>query len=254
MRLRRTVDRENFQWPEGKRVAVSLSYDDARGSQLDAGLPIMDRHDVKATFYVSLANTEGRVDDWRAAAANGHEIGNHSLCHTCSGNFNWRNRRALEDYTVDEIEAELIEANERIGDMFGAPATTFAYPCGQSFVGRGVERRSYVPAVARRFLAGRGFRDEYLNDPVFCDLAKLGGTELDGVPFEELVEMTERAASRGVWVVFAGHDVADKARHQVVLADVLDRYCTWCKNAENGVWIDTVARIAKYVQQQRECA
>jgi len=252
MKTRQASHRDDFAWPEGKRVAVSLSYDDARPSQFQAGLPILDRHGVRATFYVSFANMEGHLEQWRTAAANGHEIGNHSLRHSCSGNFGWKNRKSLEDYDLEEMESELVEANAKIAELFGAPAKTFAYPCGQTFVGRGESRRSYVPAVARRFLAGRGFRDEYMNDPVFCDLAKLGGTELDGVPFEGLVNITERAASRGAWLVFAGHNVREEGGHQVVLSNALDRYCAWCQDPANGVWIDTVACIAEYVQQARQ--
>ena len=32
-----------FHWPDGKRVAVSLSFDDARLSQMDVGLSLFDR-------------------------------------------------------------------------------------------------------------------------------------------------------------------------------------------------------------------
>jgi len=251
VRTKHASDREDFRWPEGKRVAVSLSYDDARPSQLQQGIPILDRHGVKATFYVSLANMEGYVAQWQEAAANGHEIGNHSLRHSCSGNFGWKHRQPLEDYTLEQMDAELAEASERLEELFGAVSRTFAYPCGQTFVGRGVDRQSYVPAVARRFLAGRGFRDEYMNDPAFCDLAKLGGTELDGVPFEALVEITERVASRGAWVVFAGHDVGESDRRQVVHCEALERYCAWCQDSDQGVWIDTVERVAEYVQRTR---
>ena len=41
-----------FPWPEGARAAVSLSFDDARPSQVDVGLPIFDRHGVKVTFFL----------------------------------------------------------------------------------------------------------------------------------------------------------------------------------------------------------
>lgn len=251
MKIRQTSERTDITWPDGKRVAVSLTFDDARPSQLDAGIPILNGHGVRGTFYVSPGNLEPRLDEWRAAMAAGHEIGNHSLRHSCSGNFGWRNRAALEDYTLEEMEAELIEANAWLTERFGVAPVTFAYPCGQTFVGRGEERRSYVPAVARNFLAGRGFRDEYVNDPAFCDLAKLGGTEFDGTQFDSLVEVTERAASRGAWVIFVGHDVRAAAGRQVVQCEVLDRYCAWCRDPVNGVWIDTVAEIGTYLSRAR---
>jgi peptidoglycan/xylan/chitin deacetylase (PgdA/CDA1 family) len=45
----------SFPWPAGKRAAISLSFDDARQSQVDVGLPLLDRYGDKATFYLSPA-------------------------------------------------------------------------------------------------------------------------------------------------------------------------------------------------------
>ena len=76
-------------WPDGKKAAVSLSFDDARLSQVDTGIPVLDEFEVKATFYLSVEAMRERLDGWKKAAANGHEIGNHSMTHPCSGNFAW---------------------------------------------------------------------------------------------------------------------------------------------------------------------
>ena len=51
-----------FHWPEGKRVAVSLSFDDARASQVDVGVSLFDTHGVKVTFYVNPKSLEKRLD------------------------------------------------------------------------------------------------------------------------------------------------------------------------------------------------
>jgi peptidoglycan/xylan/chitin deacetylase (PgdA/CDA1 family) len=193
---------------------------------------------------------EERIDRWREAADAGHEIGNHSLRHPCSANFRWKTADVLEHYTLPTIEAELLEANRRLAERFGAPPRTFAYPCGQDFVGVGAERRSYVPVVARHFLAGRGFRDEYLNAPEVCDLARLGGTELDGESAEEMLSAVARAASGGQWLVWVGHDVGPGGR-QTTLVDALDQFCAHCADPTNGVWIDTVANVAAYVAARR---
>src|SRR5512138_1743299 len=69
----------DFPWPDGQRAAVSLAYDDSLPSQLDNAIPALDRHGLKGSFYLTLAAdpVRDRLEDWRAAARNGHELGNH---------------------------------------------------------------------------------------------------------------------------------------------------------------------------------
>jgi len=157
----------------------------------------------------------------------------------------------LEDYTLESMEAELLEAQTAIAERFDQAPRTFAYPCGQSFVGRGEDCRSYVPLVARRFLAGRGFRDETFNDPSFCDLARLAGTEGDRRSFEQLQALLAQAGEQQAWVVLAMHDVGQQGANQTVSADVLKQFCEHCMDAGNGIWIDTVEHIAEYIRRNR---
>ncbi|MFC1805810.1 polysaccharide deacetylase family protein [Planctomycetota bacterium] len=239
-----------FQWPEGKRAALSLTFDDARPSQLDLGLPVLDAHGVKATFYVSPANMARRLDDWRAAAANGHEMGNHTLHHPCSANFSFARGRGLEDYTIEQMEADILGGSEAIERMLGVTATTFAYPCGQKFVGRGEGVVSYVPLVARHFVVGRGAFNESHNDPRFCDLAQLFGMDMDDEPFARLKAIMDHAIEDdGGWLVLFGHDVGSQGGRQLTRADALDALCQYAIDPANGIWIDTVDAVGRYVEE-----
>ena len=238
-----------FAWPDGKRAAISLSFDDARPSQLDDGLPILDRHGVRATFYVSPNRARERLDDWRAAAAAGHEMGNHTVTHPCSGNFPWSRTNALEDYTLERMERELLDANAFIREALGVAPTTFAYCCGQKYVGRGASLQSYVPLVARHFVVGRGFRDEAVNDPTFVDLAQAGGIESDGATFEDLCAWIRHACDVGGWVIFVAHDVGDGFQRQAIRAEVLDALCAYCADPAHGLWLDTVTAVGAWVRR-----
>ena len=40
-----------FAWPHGRACALSLTFDDARASQLAVGLPILRAHGVRASFF-----------------------------------------------------------------------------------------------------------------------------------------------------------------------------------------------------------
>lgn len=245
------VPSSRFSWPDGQRVAVSLTFDDARPSQVDIGVPILNQHGIRATFYVSPSRVPERLAAWKDAIAAGHEIGNHSMRHPCTGNFPWAREKALEDYTLAEMGAELDQANARIRKLLGVHAVTFAYPCGQKFVGRGADARSYVPLVAERFIAGRGWRDEGANDPAFCDPAQLMAVEFDGLTFEQLKVLIDAAAEKGLWLVLAGHEIGADGR-QTTRADTLRAFCEYAKDPRNGLWVDTVANITRHVLEQRD--
>jgi peptidoglycan-N-acetylglucosamine deacetylase len=242
----------SFAWPGGKSCAVSLSFDDARPSQIDAGVPILDAHGVRATFYLSPPNIAQRLEAWRRAVAAGHEMGNHTSSHPCSGNFAFARASGavLEEYTLDRMELDIDGASEAIRSSLGVTPATFAYPCGQKFVGRGMSARSYVPLVVGRFVAGRGFRDEVPSDPSFCDLAQVNGVDGDDTPFERLKPLIDMAIRSGGWLIFACHDVGDYPRQAMRAAD-LDQVCGYCQDPANGVWIDTVAAIGSYIQRWR---
>jgi peptidoglycan/xylan/chitin deacetylase (PgdA/CDA1 family) len=238
-----------FEWPAGKRAAISLSFDDARASQLDAGVPLFARHKAHVTFYLTAQNLEDRAADWRRAAGAGHEMANHSVTHPCSGNFAWSRGRALEDYTLDRMRAELVDANRAIEQATGVRPATFAYPCGQKFVGRGPQVRSYVPLVSELFLSGRGWLDEAPNDPAFVDLAQLTGYPMDAVAFEDLRPAIDDAIARGQWLVLAGHDIGSTPGPQVTRTSTLDSLLEYVNAPERGVWLDTVGAVSAHVKK-----
>ena len=191
---------------------MSLTFDDARSSQIDTGLAVLDRLGAKATFYVVPARVAEDLAGWKRLVASGYEIGNHSLRHPCTGNFAWSREAALEDYTLDRMRTELIDGNRQLKEMLGVDPVTFAYPCGQTFVGRGRSTRSYVPVVAELFLAGRGWLDETPNDPTFFDAAQVSGMSMDGMDFSEVKALVESATDAGYWLVLAGHEIGHAGR------------------------------------------
>jgi peptidoglycan-N-acetylglucosamine deacetylase len=240
-----------FAWPEGKRAAVSLSFDDARESQLDQGLPVLAETGTKVTFYLTANNLGARAADWRKAAAAGHELGNHSTVHPCSGNFAWSRARALEDFTLDRMRQELNDATRAIEAATGVRPVTFAYPCGQTFVGRGRGVASYVPLVSELFISGRLWLSEAPNDPTYVDLAQLFGYPMDDVDFSGLEPVVRDAIDRGQWLVVAGHDIGTTSGKQVTRVEMLRALTRYLQAPNRRVWVDTVGNVATYVKQRQ---
>jgi peptidoglycan-N-acetylglucosamine deacetylase len=238
-----------FTWPAGKTAAVSLSFDDARTTQIDRGIEILDRHKIKATFYVSPGPMEARLDAWKRVVAAGHEIGNHTDTHPCSGNLKFSRGNALEDYTLGRIEQDILTANERIEELLRVKPATFAYPCGQSFVGRGEHVRSFVPFVAQHFLIGRGAFGGPPNDPAYFDPAQAQASDADCATFEQLKAMIDTAVAEGAWLILFAHEV-DETRAQSVHPDVLDQLCQHCMR-DPQLWCSTLEEVGRYVLGHR---
>ena len=240
-----------FAWPDGTVAAFSFTFDDARFSQIATGMPLLEELGVNATFYVSPTEVEQRIDDWRRAVERGHEIGNHTTNHPCSENFPFGREHSLESYTLDMVRSECTEADERIRSATGVTPLTFAYPCGQTYVGRGIETRSYVPVIAERYLAARCFAEGWVNDPEHCNLHQLAAFDSDSKPLPVLVEIAEGIIQSAGWGVFAGHEIGDGSARQTTGASTLRGIIGMLKSLQKPVWIDTVASIARYVAQRR---
>lgn len=220
-------------------------------SQVDSGTALLDSFGVKATFFVVPSNVEKRLDGWKKAAAAGHEIGNHSLNHPCTGNFSWSRKNALEEYNLDAMRKELMECNKQIKQLLNINSPVFAYPCGQKFVGRGRSTKSYVPLVAELFLLGRGWLDEATNDPAFCDFAQVTGIESDGKEFDQILPLIEEAKKTGQWVVLAGHEMNVSGPQTTRLA-MLRKLLEYANDPANAIWIAPAGTVAKYIQKQRK--
>jgi hypothetical protein len=143
------------------------------------------------------------------------------------------------------------EANIAIQRLLGVRPTTFAYPCAQTFVGRGSEIKSYVPVVARKFDVGRNVGDQCLNDPAFCDLAQVYCMALDYLDIEQAMSLLERAAENGQWLIFTGHEV-NHSGDQTVRIATLEAICKYANDPTTELWFDRVDVIGKYIAQQRQ--
>jgi peptidoglycan/xylan/chitin deacetylase (PgdA/CDA1 family) len=243
-RMRRARESRGI-WPSAHRAALSFSFDDARPSQLDAAVPLFDRLGLAATFFVLPEKVAADRARWRDAVATGHEIGNHTVHHPCSGNFAWSRDRALEELTLTDFHHELDDADRQLHELLGVVPRVFAYPCGQTFVGRGRDTKSVVPMVAERFVAGRTFNNVSANSPLHCDLAQVAAVNIDELTFSQVQPRLEAALAAGAWLVLGGHEVGEQAGPETTAVATVEAVVAWCR--DHDVWIDTIGAIAARV-------
>ncbi len=245
----KTSKTKKFRWPEGRRAALSLSWDDARPSAVEAGVPILDQFGIKGTFYVLPRNMKRQLKKWRAAAANGHEMGNHTLKHPCMGNFvGWQTPETmLENYSLKRMEKEILAANAVVKRSVGVKPTSFAYPCAQTYVGRGTRLKSYIPVVAKHFVIGRAGFSEACASPERCDAAQVPSIDSDNKTFAQLKATLDAAVANGSWLIYTGHEVGDGSVKQTTSAAALRKLCAYLKRHPE-IWVDTITAVGRHIR------
>jgi len=228
-----------FTWPDGQKMAISLSYDDALDSQLDNAIPSLNKHGLVASFYLTLASStvRQRLEEWRAAAMHGHELGNHTIFHPCSAALPDRGWVSsyynIDDYVIQEIVDEVTVANSFLHAIDGRSERTLTAPCGDIMV----NGENYIPAVRELFIAVKGFES---NDKTF---ANWWGPV--GVSGSELIDRIETEAASGTKllnIIFhgigGGYLIVSSEAHDYLLNYLVDNRETF--------WVDSYINIMKY--------
>jgi len=238
-------------WPAPFRAAVSLTFDDGLESQLRTAAPLLEQAGLRGTFYLNPAGDwQTRLARWQPLQARGHEMGNHTIQHLCSLNNNlpWQRGHNAIDWTLEQIQADILEAQRRLDALFPAQGrNSFAYPCYESTVGRGRQRVCYTPFVAEHFVAARHkgeMQAALANDPLYCDLHHLSSWPVEHQPGALMVGLAEQAAQLGRWAVFTFHGI-DEGGLAVSEADFRELVDFLARRAD--IWTAPLAEAGAYV-------
>lgn len=234
---------QNF-WPDEVRTAISLSYDDALDSQLDHAAPALEEYDLRASFYLTLsaAGVRTRLNEWRALAKSGHELGNHTIYHACSGSLPDREwvtpLNDLDNRSLEEIRLEVITANVFLQAIDGASQRTFTPPCDDLIV----DGENYLPLVAAEFVAIKGQNNGMPE----------GTTPLHipiGASGQELIDYVRHNTKDGMLLNILFHGVGGD--HLSVSAEAHAELLQFLSENRDIYWTDTYINIMRYVNERQ---
>ncbi|GAA4321721.1 endo-1,4-beta-xylanase [Flaviaesturariibacter amylovorans] len=237
----------------GRSAAVVLTYDDALNVHQTTVLPLLDSLNLKATFY--LTDNGGRLraqfPRWKKAAANGHELGNHSIYHPCSGSLPGRSwvppDYDLDRYTLRRMADEIRSTNLLLETLDGKKERTFAYPCADTRI----HDTPYIDAVKNELVAARHVRHE-LQDPGAVDPWNIAAYMVNGESGEKLISLVKEAQAQRKLLVFLFHGVGGE--HSIDVSTEAHRSLVRYLKGQKDIWVAPMVDVAKFIRAKQSPA
>ena len=237
-----------------KQCAVVLTYDDAIDVDLDNVLPVLDSLNLKATFYLigSSPVVNKRIDEWRRAAKEGNELGNHSLYHPCDGSLPGRSfvtpDNDLSKYTVYRAVSEIRATNTLLKAIDGKDVRTFAYPCGDLKIGD-----VYFYNQLKNEFAGARRVSPGLQTAQQIDLTNIDCYGINGQSADYMIDLVKKAMQTHTLLVFLFHGVGGGHSINVDL-NAHSKLLHYLKENESNIWIAPMVQVAEYVKKEQASA
>ena len=189
------------------------------------------------------------MKDWRKAAENGHELGNHTLFHPCDGSKSGRSwltaERDMSKYSVQRMTDEIKATNVLLEAIDGKKQRTFAYTCGDMTIGN----VNFIDSLKTDFVAARAVRHE-MHPLSEVDLYNVDCYAMNGETSEQMIELVKKAMNEGKLLVFLFHGVGgehglnvDLQAHRALLY--------FLKNNEKDVWIAPMIEVAEHIKKRQ---
>lgn len=226
---------EMAPWPYGKQCAVTFTFDDGCPNQLTAGIPIFEKYNCLATFYLVKDWVGGNWAPWDDVSAKGHEIACHTVTHP--------NLYELSDEAaIAEIAGcqEVINANIK-----NLQKPTFAYPyCATP---------KNTQWLADNYIACR-ICDKKIESATPADFLRISsfpvGSETPLINCDSLVQLFEKTKAQGGWCTLLYHELDEGTGYSPFPSSELDKTLAYLTNEENSdiYWVETFSEVAQYIK------
>jgi len=191
------------------RAIISITFDDVPLSALENGVPLLDRFNIKGTFYVAMGLANSEKNHARQAEPDAevyldpkdirmlHLQGHHIACHTYS-------HYMLDTGSADELERDAIRNIDELKDLLGhIPIDHFSYPFGQvNFKAKKLLSKHYKTMRCSRPGINSSPADLYL-----LRASSIYSREFNQEDIKGLIKTVER--HRG-WLIFYTHGVTEQ--------------------------------------------
>jgi peptidoglycan-N-acetylglucosamine deacetylase len=229
------------RWPGNKDAALTLTFDDGYYCQFTKGITLLKKYNLPATFFVITGFIDKKVDDmnWnmvRDAAAQGYEIGSHSVNHA--------NLVSLENnqHNLDSLRWELQYSQQVISQQIPSQqCLSFCYPwCKRDKIVDKIVWDYYIGARSSGYWEGFN-PDNLYNIKAIVIYSYHSAAQLN---FE--IPNTIRESG---WHVEIIHGI-DNQGWEPVTYNTYDQHFAYIKENEDHLWIATFQNVIKYISER----
>jgi oligosaccharide reducing-end xylanase len=218
-------------WQGFRSAAVTYTFDDQCANQFTHAVPLFDAKGFKATFY-PVINWGVDWNKLKALAANGHEIGSHTMSHPdLSGSQNQES----------ELRESKAETNRQIP---GNQCITIAYP----YCNAGT-----VSLVSKYYIAGRTCQGqiESKTPQNFYGISSITcGSQGTTKSLENLNERVNEAANSNGWCVFLVHEVNNGNGYSPIAASAIEGNLNYLSQNKGKFWVSTFSNVVRYIKER----
>lgn len=245
-------EKKTFQWKNGAKAAVCLTYDDGMQTHIDNAIPQLNEAGLKGTFFInSVVGTESVVA-WKRAAKAGHELGNHSLFHPCPASMGWPKETASDEYTIPMILKEISTVNAILENLDpGRKTIAYGYPCNQTEVGG----KSYIEALRKSGLvayARGGSGAERMTVTDFTAFNKMNVPSWavpENASLNDLINFVEKAKAEGGLAVLQFHGVG--GQWIKVSNETHKAFLNYLSEHKADYWVAPFSETVDYIEKNR---
>lgn len=241
--------KKSFVWPKNAKCCVTLTYDDGLNSHLDHAVPMLNAHDLRATFYPHIMSLDfqNRFNEWAEVVKKGHEIGNHTVFHPCRKKIGLSDEYDLRGYTIRRWIQEVELANWILQQLDGRAERSFGNTCWDNWVGQGNQKYCIGNLASGLFMAARGERNNSFVNPFSFYRYNLGTMCGDNMKASQLIDKVNQCASRGHWIIITFHGIGKNTHELFIETNEHEALLMWLEANKQTIWTTTLMQGIKHL-------